>query len=60
LTVPVGISSFSKATYRVTIHAIEIQLDDVLWEKPAGAFRKAQRLIEPLPVYTLDQRITRR
>src|SRR3974377_2360101 len=45
LTVTVG-SFFPKAFSRVTITRFQIQLVDVFGKEPAGAFKKAQRLIE--------------
>jgi hypothetical protein len=42
---------------RVTITRIQIQLDDVFGKEPAGAFKKAQRLIEYLAYMRFDGKI---
>src|SRR6201994_4260300 len=57
-TVPVGIF-FSKEQSRVTITRFQIQLVDVFGKQPAGAFKKAQRLIEQTRRYILLHEITR-
>jgi hypothetical protein len=57
-TVPVGIF-FSKEHFRVTVTRFQIQPVDVFGKEPAGAFKKAQRLIEQMRRYILLDRNTR-
>jgi len=43
----------------VTVTRFQIQLVDVFGKEPAGAFKKAQRLIEQTRRYILMDQITR-